>query len=104
MGQYRHHVFVCTLGKTCARHGADDVYDMLRDEVKAAGLKGQVRVSRAGCMGQCGHGPMVVVYPQDVWYGRVDRRAARRIAEEHLRRGLPVAAHRYVAPPGDNKR
>jgi (2Fe-2S) ferredoxin len=104
MGQYRHHVFVCTHGKTCARQGADEVFDRLRECVKDAGLKHTVRVNRAGCMSQCGHGPMVVVYPQNVWYARVDRRGARRIAEEHLVDGHPVAAYCYVAPPGDNKR
>ena len=47
---------------------------------------------------------MVVVYPEDVWYAHVDLDGARRIAEEHLIRGRPVEAYRYVAPPGDNKR
>ena len=104
MGQYKRHVFVCTGGKTCSRAGADDVYDELKQRVKDAGLKGVVRVNRAGCMNQCGHGPMVVVYPEDVWYARVDARAARRIAAEHLEGGRPVREYRYVAPPGDNKR
>jgi (2Fe-2S) ferredoxin len=47
---------------------------------------------------------MVVVYPEDVWYARVDLRGARRIADEHLRGGRVVREYRYVAPPGDNKR
>ena len=104
MGQYKHHVFVCTLGKTCARQGAEAVFDRLRACVKDTGLKGTVRVNRSGCMSQCGHGPMVVVYPDDVWYAAVGPAGARRIAEEHLAGGRPVAALRYVAPPGDNKR
>src|SRR3712207_2100732 len=104
MGQYEHHVFVCTYGKTCSRDGAADVHAEMKACVKDAGLKGRVRVNRAGCMNQCGHGPMVVVYPQDVWYGRVGEEAARRIAREHLAGGRPVEACRYHAPPGDNKR
>ena len=104
MGQYKHHVFVCTYGKTCARQGADDVLDTLKHAVKEAGLKKTVRVNRAGCMNQCGHGPMVVVYPDDTWYCRVDVRGAERICAEHLRRGHPVDGYRYRAPPGDNKR
>ena len=47
---------------------------------------------------------MVVVYPENVWYGRVDRWLARRIASEHLLRGHAVEGARYIAPPGDNKR
>ena len=104
MGQYERHVFVCTYGKTCSRDGGDDVHAELRLCVKEAGLKGRVRVNRAGCMNQCGEGPMVVVYPEDVWYARVDVRGARRIAEEHLWGGRAVEEYRYVAPPGDNKR
>ena len=104
MGQYEHHVFVCTDGKTCRREGAEDVYRALKRGVKEAGLKRTVRVNQAGCMNQCGHGPMVVVYPDDVWYSAVDEKGAERIVAEHLVGGRPVARHRYVAPPGDNKR
>jgi (2Fe-2S) ferredoxin len=104
MGQYRHHVFVCTSGKSCARDGADDVYAAMKKAVKEAGLKHTVRVNHAGCMKQCGHGPMVVVYPQDVWYAGVGVDAGRRIVAEHLVGGRPVERLRYRAPPGDNRR
>lgn len=103
MGQYKHHVFVCTSGKTCPGQGADDVHSELKRRVKAAGLKGIVRINHAGCMNQCGHGPMVVVYPDDVWYAAVDRRGAIRIVDEHLIGGTVVEDYRYAAPPGDNK-
>ena len=103
MGQYRHHVFVCMYGKTCGRQGGEEVFDVLKSEVKAAGLRDTVRVNRAGCMNQCGHGPMVVVYPQDVWYAAVDAKGARRIVAEHLVEGRPVEKYAYHAPPGDNK-
>ena len=104
MGQYRQHVFVCTHGKHCAAAGADVVHRELKQFVKEAGLKGVVRVNHAGCMNQCGHGPMVVVYPEDVWYAGVDADGAHRIAREHLGAGQPVESLRHRAPPGDNKR
>ena len=104
MGQYKHHVFVCTEGKTCARAGAGLVHESLKKCVKEAGLKGSVRVNHAGCMNQCGHGPMVVVYPQDVWYARVSVGGARRIVREHIIGGHVVESLRHRAPPGDNKR
>lgn len=103
MGQYRHHVFVCTSGKTCPTQGAREVFDVLRKGVAATGLRGIVRVNHSGCFAQCGHGPMVVVYPDDVWYAGVDAEGARRIVEEHLVGGVPVESLLYVAPPGDNK-
>lgn len=76
---------------------------MLKKAVAALGLRGSVRVNHSGCMSQCGHGPMVVVYPEDVWYSAVDEAGARRIVAEHLIGGTPVEEYRYVAPPGDNK-
>jgi (2Fe-2S) ferredoxin len=101
MSQYERHVFVCE-GKHCARAGGD-VRDAVKESVDRAGLKRRVRVNRAGCLGQCGHGPMIVVYPEGVWYARVDRAGGRRIAEEHLLGARVVSDLRYVAPPGDNK-
>lgn len=103
MGQYKHHVFVCTFGKTCERDGAVDVFQTLKRNARDAGLQGIVRINKSGCMNQCGHGPMVVVYPQDVWYAGVDQPGAARIVAEHLVAGAPVEELRYVAPPGDNK-
>ena len=103
MGQYRYHVFVCTSGKTCSWQGGPEVHETLKRGVHRAGLKGTVRVNHAGCMNQCGHGPMVVVYPEDTWYAKVDEAGAERIVAEHLVGGSPVEALRYVAPPGDNK-
>ena len=103
MGQYRHHVFVCTSGKTCPTQGSKEVHEVLKKGVVERGLKGIVRVNHSGCMNQCGHGPMVVVYPEDVWYAGVDQHAAVRILDEHIVGGIPVEAFRHVAPPGDNK-
>lgn len=103
MGQYEQHVFVCTTGKTCVTQDSASVFQCLREGVKEAGLQGRVRINASGCMSQCGHGVMVVVYPQDVWYAGVDAAGAKRILDEHLVAGAPVEALRYVAPPGDNK-
>jgi (2Fe-2S) ferredoxin len=46
---------------------------------------------------------MVVVYPEDVWYGQVSPEAARRILDEHLVAGVPVEDLIYRAKPGANK-
>ena len=103
MGQYRYHVFVCTSGKTCPTSGSQETFDAMKRAARDAGLQGKVRINRAGCMNQCGHGPMVVVYPEDCWYAGVTVDGAMRIVREHLVGGTPVGSLRYVAPPGDNK-
>ncbi|MCE9601391.1 MAG: (2Fe-2S) ferredoxin domain-containing protein [Gemmatimonadetes bacterium] len=103
MGQYEKHVFVCTGGKDCAAQDSEATFNFLKAGLREAGVAQRVRVNKSGCMSQCGHGPMVVVYPEDVWYHGVDVPAAQRILTGHLLGGVPVEAQRYVAPPGDNK-
>jgi NADH-quinone oxidoreductase subunit F len=80
-----------------------EVHAILKKGVAASASRGEIRVNHSGCMNQCGHGPMVVVYPDDVWYAHVDPEGARRIVEEHLLGGKVVEDYLYVAPPGDNK-
>jgi (2Fe-2S) ferredoxin len=103
LGQYRYHIFVCTSGKTCPLSNSEKVHKTLKKAVSEAGLKAVVRVNHAGCMNQCGHGPMVVVYPEDTWYCGVDEEGARAIVNQHLLHGNVVEKYRYHAPPGDNK-
>lgn len=68
-----------------------------------AGLHKEVRINKSGCFSQCGHGPMMVVYPEDVWYHGVKESDLRGIFEEHIRGGRPVEPLRYAMPPGPNK-
>jgi (2Fe-2S) ferredoxin len=69
MGQYERHVFVCTSGEDCPTRGDVEKYvKTLRAGALTAGKKVEVRVNKAGCFSQCGHGPMIVVYPENVWY------------------------------------
>jgi len=103
MGQYQKHVFVCTFGKTCKAAGSTETFEYLKHAARDAGIAQSVRVNHSGCTGQCGHGPMVVVYPEDVWYGAVTVERASRIFTEHLVQGMPVEEFRHVAPPGENK-
>jgi (2Fe-2S) ferredoxin len=103
MSQYQKHVFVCTSGKTCKAADAALTFDALKNACRDAGIAEQVRVNHAGCFAQCGHGPMVVVYPEATWYGAVTPEKAQRIFAEHLVGGGVVEEYRYVALPGDNK-
>jgi 1-hydroxy-2-methyl-2-(E)-butenyl 4-diphosphate synthase len=99
MGQYKTHVFVCTSGDSCPTQGNVEQYvKFLRDESVKAGLKADIRINKAGCFSQCGHGPMMVFYPENVWYGGVQESDLKEIFESHIRDGKPVA--RLVYDPG----
>jgi (2Fe-2S) ferredoxin len=96
MGQYRTHVFVCTSGDTCPTEGDVEQYvKYLRGEVAKAGLHADVRINKAGCFSQCGWGPMMVVYPDDVWYGGVQASDLQEIFDSHIVGGKPVERLRY---------
>jgi (2Fe-2S) ferredoxin len=48
------------------------------------GLKGKVRVNKAGCLDACAHGPAMVVYPDDVWYSPKTKEDMEEIIKEHV--------------------
>lgn len=81
------HVLVCD-AKDCARGGARDALRELKGALKEAGLRAEVLVTKVSCFDLCGHAPVMVVYPDGVWYGGVGERGAREIAERHLAAGL----------------
>src|SRR2546425_8344570 len=104
MGQYGCHVFVCTSGETCPTQGDTERFvKVLRDGARQAGKQSAVRVNKAGCFSQCGHGPMIVIYPDDVWYGGVQEADLEEILTSPIPGGRPVERPRYTprAPGGD---
>ncbi len=96
MSYFRYHLFFCTNkraeGGCCAGLGAQAMRDYAKARVKEFGLSGPggVRVNSAGCLDRCAEGPVIVVYPEGVWYTYVDRDDIDEIIEEHLRHGRPV--------------
>ncbi|WP_367996861.1 CbiX/SirB N-terminal domain-containing protein [Haloferax volcanii] len=83
------HVAVCT-NQTCAASGAATVLEQLRQGVRDAD-DCDVHVSRSSCLGQCGDGPIVAVYPDSVWYGGVTPDDTDRIVSSHLERDRIVS-------------
>jgi sirohydrochlorin cobaltochelatase len=77
------HVLVCG-NADCVDRGSIAVLEALRREVKASGSARETKVTRTSCMGRCGEGPTVAVYPDGVWYRGVAAEDAREIVTEHL--------------------
>jgi len=95
MGQYDRHVFVCTSGETCPTQGDTERFvKILRAGAQKAG-RSDVRINKSGCFSQCGHGPMIVVYPEDVWYAGVRESDLEEILTSHIIGGQPVDRLRY---------
>lgn len=97
MSFYKSHVFFCcnqrTSGEACCNdHGSQKMRDYAKRRVAELGLSGpqQVRINQASCMDRCSEGPVLVVYPEGVWYTYVDQADIDEIIDEHLVKGNPV--------------
>ncbi|MCB6184793.1 (2Fe-2S) ferredoxin domain-containing protein [Leeia sp. TBRC 13508] len=89
---FEKHVFFCCNQRAegegcCNNFGATDVRNYAKDKVKALGLagEGKVRINNAGCLGRCDDGPVIVIYPENVWYTYVDKEDVDEIIESHLK-------------------
>lgn len=98
MSHFDKHVFFCTNqraeGETCCNNlGAQRLRDYAKDKVKALGIsteKNRIRINSAGCLDHCDYGPVMVVYPEAVWYTYVDESDIDEIIESHLKNGKVV--------------
>ncbi len=94
---YKHHVFICTNVRDdgracCAERGAQRAQEHAKKRMKELNLNGpgKVRINKAGCLDRCDEGPVMVVYPEAVWYTYVDREDIDEIIREHLQNGRIV--------------
>lgn len=53
----------------------------------------KVKRTRSNCFVVCKQGPILVVYPDGVWYRCVDETVLERIVAEHLEEGREVSEH-----------
>ena len=97
MSYFTHHVFFCcnqrAEGETsCANHNAVALQTYAKDRIGQLKLKGKgkIRINKAGCMDRCDDGPVIVVYPEEVWYHYVDKEDVEEIIQEHLINGRVV--------------
>jgi sirohydrochlorin cobaltochelatase len=79
----RKHVLVCG-NADCATRGSVALLVALRRLVRDAALDDDVRITRTSCLGRCGEGPTVAVYPDGVWYRGVAAGDAAELVREHV--------------------
>lgn len=99
---YELHMFVCTNrrnnARSCGGSGSEQILShakrhlrSLQDTVNAC-----IRVNASGCMGRCQHGPVVVVYPEGIWYRCTSRTDIEEIISRHMCNKEPVDHLRLV--------
>ncbi|MFW5837953.1 MAG: (2Fe-2S) ferredoxin domain-containing protein [Desulfovibrionaceae bacterium] len=81
MDKPTHHILVCASFRAggdpkgaCHKKGSVNLLPYIEEEVLDRGL--DALISASGCMKQCDDGPIMVIYPENHWYGNVESEAA----------------------------
>ncbi|MFZ3172886.1 MAG: 2Fe-2S ferredoxin [Carboxydocellales bacterium] len=93
----KYHLLVCTSSRPngqqkgfCHSKQAGNILEAFMEEIQDRDLGGEVFVSNTGCLGLCEKGPIVIVYPDNVWYGAVSSEDVEEIMDQHIEGGKPV--------------
>ncbi|MDH7568973.1 MAG: NADH-quinone oxidoreductase subunit NuoF [Armatimonadota bacterium] len=101
MPAYRSHVLLCA-GGACISCGSMSVRDALERELEKCGLTEEIRVVQTGCVGSCDLGPVMIVYPDEVFYQKVRPEDVPPLVEEHFLKGRVYQPLLVKSPETDN--
>ena len=91
---YRSHVLVCA-GTGCTSSHSLRIIENFHKKLEETGYDKEVQVIRTGCFGLCAAGPVVVVYPEGIYYSHVKPEDVEEIVNEHIIKGRPVQRLTY---------
>ena len=81
--KYKKQILVCG-GTGWTSSGSNKLIDEFYAQLEAHGIKDEVQVVRTGCFGLCELGPIVIVYPEGVFYAHCEVENVQRVVEEHI--------------------
>ncbi len=90
MEMYRSHVLVCA-GAGCISSDCKSVSKALQENIAKYGLDKEIKVVETGCMGPCDLGPVIMVFPDGVFYRKLKAEDAEEIVSQHLLKGKVVS-------------
>ncbi len=102
MKTYRTHLMVCA-GTGCVACGSLKLKEHFAAELERRGLSDEVQLVITGCNGFCAEGPIVVVYPEGIFYKKLSPDDVPYLVEEHFLKGRPVQKFLYTAPSEKEK-
>ena len=93
---YRKHIFICVNQRKdgericCGEAHGMELVAAFKKIIKDKDINTEVRTQRTGCFDICETGPTVAVYPEGIFYGKVQISDVQEIFEEHILNGNPV--------------
>ncbi len=94
---YRAHLLTCA-GTGCTASGSKLVLERLNAEIKRHNLSDEVKIVHTGCRGFCSMGPIMVIYPDGIFYCLIQENDVSTIVEETLLKGRIVEHLLYKEP------
>ncbi len=85
-------------GTGCVASGAMKTKTALQEELKKRGLENEIKLVLTGCNGYCAEGPVMVVYPDEIFYQKVTVEAVPALVEEHFLKGRPYQKLMFKEP------
>jgi NADH:ubiquinone oxidoreductase subunit F (NADH-binding)/(2Fe-2S) ferredoxin len=95
-------VLICG-GTGCLSSHSKDIQNEFDKVLNELGIRQEVKLVMTGCFGLCEKGPIVIVYPDETFYSKVQVRDIREICEEHLYKGRKVE-RLIITNPEDKKK
>ena len=92
---YKKHIFFCTnerADKNKRSCGSEEVKSLriyMKEKIKTFGIKG-IRVNSAGCLNRCKKGPLMVVYPEGLWFKVTNKKDIDLIIEAYIKNNKPI--------------
>jgi len=77
-------------GSGCVSAGAHKIKERFHEVLAEHQLGSEVNIIETGCMGPCDYGPVMVIYPEGIFYKKVTPEDVTEIVQEHFVKGRPV--------------
>ena len=91
-------VSTCTMSVCGQSRGSVDVCGKFKEEIKRAGLEDKVDIKETGCQGFCEREPVVIIFPQGIYYVNVKPDDVPEIVSTTLAKKKVVERLLYVDP------
>ncbi|MDD3840652.1 MAG: NADH-quinone oxidoreductase subunit NuoF, partial [Clostridia bacterium] len=102
MSMIRNQILICG-GGGCISSGSKEFYQELDRQINRFNLQDEIKVIVTGCMGLCSLGPLMMIYPEGIFYKQVKCDDIKEIVERHLYEGNVVERLLYTEPDTGNK-